>query len=147
VVSHCVAEEYSLKIMSVQFAMAFACTFHAYPRAKNLEVAEVGFKLIEALKRCLFSCFVHKAVMEHWARVPWVNWLMSEEFDVVPLAEALIQANQHCRLPGLWGIKGGKAGSPLSSGERRSGDDMGMGFNSILKNRRADLADNGAVGA
>ncbi len=50
--------------MLVQFATTFAYTFHAYPRAKNFEVAEVGFKLIEALKWRLFSCFMHKVVME-----------------------------------------------------------------------------------
>jgi hypothetical protein len=50
--------------MSVQFATTFACTFYAYPRAEYFEVAEVGFKLIEALKWRLFSLFVHKTVME-----------------------------------------------------------------------------------
>ncbi len=73
--------------------------------------------------------------------------MILEEFDVVPLAEALIRAERHRRSPGLGGIKGGRAGLPLSSGERRSGDDMGMGFNSILKNWRAYLAGDGAVGA
>jgi hypothetical protein len=50
--------------MSVQFAMTFACTFYAYLRAKYFEVAEVGLKLIEALKPRLFSLVMHKTVME-----------------------------------------------------------------------------------
>jgi hypothetical protein len=54
---------------------------------------------------------------------------MSEEFTIVPLAEELIQAEQRRCSPGSGGIKGGRVMSLLSSGERRSGDDMDMVFN------------------
>jgi hypothetical protein len=82
-----------------------------------------------------------------WARVLWVNGVMSEEFNVVPLAEALIQAEWHHSSPGSGSIKGGRAGLQLSSGKMRSGDDMGMGFNLVLEIRQANPVEDGAVGA
>ncbi len=60
----CLAEKYSFKAVLVQLATTLACTFHAYMRAKSFEVAEVGLRLIDTLKGRLFSCFVHKSVME-----------------------------------------------------------------------------------
>ncbi len=72
----------------------------------------------------------------------WVNRVFSEEFDMVPLVVELIQAEWRCCLPGSGGIEGGRAELPLSSGERRSGDNMD-------KIRQVNLAKNGngAVGA
>jgi hypothetical protein len=64
----------------------------------------------------------------------------------VLLAGELRQAKRRHCLPRSGGIEGERVWSPLSSGERRSGDDMDMVFNLGHEIQWANPANNGAVG-
>ncbi len=59
-----VAKEYAFEVMSIKFAMTNPQNLDADPRAKYLEVAEVGAESIVSLKWRLLCSHVDESVMQ-----------------------------------------------------------------------------------
>ena len=63
-ISRCIAEEDSVKVVAVKLAATVTRAFHAYSGPKQFEVGKIRFEAIVSLERCFPSFRVDEPIVK-----------------------------------------------------------------------------------